>query len=308
MINKKRYIFKLKGIFGMGNIQWFPMYVDNDPALDGIEREFGQVGFAVVVQMFRYIYHGKKGYYCELNDEVLSSFVDKLRMDSRLTSEGCRSSGWRRVSEILKSCVKRGIFHTGLFEKYGILTSADLQKNYLRAVKRRQSAEIDARFMLISATDLPKNVKIIGELYDNSEKMYDNENTHNMIDDIIVVNSADGVGKKDSVNEERSIVSYYLQVINPNISKSICDILVSYQADGMSYECMKAILDDCRNDNHLNWSYISKVLSLKFNSGIRTLADYRKDCENFQAAKLSGGKPKGKREYRVQETFHRVEL
>ena len=293
----------------MGNIQWFPMYVDNDPALDGIEREFGQVGFAVVVQMFRYIYHGKKGYYCELNDEVLSSFVDKLRMDSRLTSEGCRSSGWRRVSEILKSCVKRGIFHTGLFEKYGILTSADLQKNYLRAVKRRQSAEIDARFMLISATDLPKNVKIIGELYDNSEKMYDNENTHN----ITLCNeeeerNADAVGGCDTVKEERSIVSYYLQVINPNISKSICDILVSYQADGMSYACMKEILDDCRNDNHLNWSYISKVLSDKYNSGIRTIEDYRKARENFQAAKQERGKAKGKRAYQVQETFTRVDL
>lgn len=293
----------------MGNIQWFPMYVDNDPALDGIEREFGQVGFAVVVQMFRYIYHGKKGYYCELNDEVLSSFVDKLRMDSRLTPEGCRSSGWRRVSEILKSSVKRGIFHTGLYEKYGILTSLDLQKNYLRAVKRRQSAEIDARFMLISATDLPKNVKIIGEMYDNLEELYDNQNTHN----ITLCNeeekrNADGVGGCDTVKEERSIVSYYLQVINPNISKSICDILISYQNDGMSYSCMKAILDDCRNDNHLSWSYISKVLSDKYNSGIRTIEDYRKAREDFQAAKFAKGKRSGKREYKLQETFTRVEL
>ena len=156
---------------------------------------------------------------------------------------------------------------------------------------------------------LPKNVKIIGELYDNSEKMYDNENTHN----ITLCNeeekrNADGVGGYDTVNEERSILSYYLQVINPNISKSICDILVSYQADGMSYECMKEILDDCRNDNHLSWSYISKVLSDKYNSGIRTIEDYRKARENFQAAKQERGKAKGKRAYQVQETFTRVEL
>ena len=180
----------------MSNIQWFPMYVDNDPALDGIEREFGQIGFAVVVQMFRYIYHGKKGYYCELNNEVLCSFVDRLRMDSRRSLEGCVSAGWRRVSEILKSSVKRGIFHPGLFEKYGILTSLDLQKNYLRAVKRRQSAEIDGRFMLVSPTEIPKNVKIIGEMYDNSQKMYDNECTHNITNDVVIVNSADVVGEK----------------------------------------------------------------------------------------------------------------
>ena len=295
----------------MSKIQWFPMYVDNDPALDRIEREFGQVGFAVVVQMLRFIHHGSKGYYCELNDEVLSSFVDRLRMDSRRSSEGCRSAGWRRVSEILKSSIKCGIFHCGLYEKYGILTSEELQKNYLRAVKRRQSAEIQARFMLVSPTALPKNVKIIGEMYDNSEKLYDNENTHY----ITVCNeeekrNADGVGGYDTVKEERSIVSYYLQVVNPNISKSICDVLISYQEDGMSYDCLKAIIDDCRNDNHLGWSYISKVLADKYNSGIRTLDGYRKAREDFQARKQEQGKSKGrgKKEYSAPQSFTRVEL
>ena len=294
----------------MSKIQWFPMYVDNDPALDRIEREFGQVGFAVVVQMLRFIHHGSKGYYCELNDEVLSSFVDRLRMDSRRSSEGCRSAGWRRVSEILKSSIKCGIFHCGLYEKYGILTSEELQKNYLRAVKRRQSAEIQARFMLVSPTALPKNVKIIGEMYDNSEKLYDNENTHYITDDIVIVNSADGVGEKDSVSEERSIVSYYLQVVNPNISKSICDVLISYQEDGMSYDCLKAILDYCRNENHLGWSYIHAVIKKMYHAGVRTLSDYEKDCETFQARKQEQGKSKSrdKKEYSAPQSFTRVEL
>ncbi len=293
----------------MGNIKWFPMYVDNDPALDNIEMEFGQLGFAVVVQMFRFIHHGDKGYYCELKDEVLRSFVDKLRMDSRRSLGGCRSSGWRSVSEILKASIKLGIFHAGLYEEYGILTSAQLQENYLKAVKRRKSAEILERFMLVSPTDIPENVNVIGKMYDNFSKMYDNQNTHKIRNDIVVVNSADGVGEKDTVKEERSIVSYYLQVINPNISKSICDILMSYQSDGMSYDCMKAILDDCRNDNHLNWSYISKVLLVKFNEGVRTLSEYRKDCEEFKARKQARAERGNvKKEYRPPESFQRVEV
>ncbi len=292
----------------MGNIQWFPMYVDNDPAMDNIIIEYGQLGFAVVVQMVRFIHQGAKGYYCELQDEVLLSFVDKLRMDSRRSSEGCRSSGYRSVSEILKTSVKLGIFHQDLFEKYNILTSTELQKNYLRAVKRRQSAEIDGRFMLVSPTEIPKNVKIIGEMYDNFQKMYDIESTHNITKDIIGVNSADEVGEKNTVNQEGNIVSYYLQVVNPNISKSICDILMSYQTDGMSYECLKAILDDCRNDNHLNWSYIHAVIQRKFHAGVRSVSDYRRDCEAYQTKKQERGKRKSRKEYTAPESFTRVEM
>ena len=146
-------------------------------------------------------------------------------------------------------------------------------------------------------------------MYDNLEELYDNQNTHN----ITLCNeeekrNADGVGGCDTVKEERSIVSYYLQVINPNISKSICDILISYQTDGMSYSCMKAILDDCRNDNHLNWSYISKVLSDKYNSGIRTIEDYRKAREDFQAKKQERKTKPGRKEYKPPESFQRVEM
>ena len=51
----------------------------------------------------------------------------------------------------------------------------------------------------------------------------------------------------------------------------------------MSYECLKAILDDCRNDNHLSWSYISRVLSEKYHAGVRTKEDYDEARAQFRA-------------------------
>lgn len=127
-------------------IDYFPLDVALDDKFELIEAEFGMDGFAVVIKLLQKIYGGN-GYYCEWNTEVALLFAKKA----------CFQLSAQKVSKIVEACIERGIFHKGLFHKYGILTSSGIQKRYFEAACRRKSLEADGRFLLIS---IKKYVKI----------------------------------------------------------------------------------------------------------------------------------------------------
>ena len=53
------------------------------------------------------------------------------------------------VKRILALAVEYGIFNAALFGKYAILTSAEIQRQYLFSTKRRKSSAIDTRYCLV---------------------------------------------------------------------------------------------------------------------------------------------------------------
>jgi hypothetical protein len=53
------------------------------------------------------------------------------------------------VKRILALAAEYGIFHPGLFSEFGILTSSEIQKQYLFSTKRRKSSAIEERYNLI---------------------------------------------------------------------------------------------------------------------------------------------------------------
>lgn len=130
-------------------IDYFPMDVHMDTRMKLIEAEFGLTGFAVVVKLLQYIY-GQGGYYGEWNDEVALLFGQENRL------------GGGVVSEILSAAIRRGIFDRDLYERFSILTSAEIQENYLRAVARRALVEVEKDYLLIDYAKLSDNVHING--------------------------------------------------------------------------------------------------------------------------------------------------
>ncbi|MBQ9860970.1 MAG: DUF4373 domain-containing protein, partial [Clostridia bacterium] len=127
-----------------------PLDVHLDEKFELIEAEFGLKGFAVIVKLFQRIY-GQQGYYCEWTNEVALMF-----------SKGCML-GINVVSEIVMAAIKRGIFDSTLYEKYGILTSVGIQKRYLEACTRRKEVTIKKAYLLLCNTQNFKNVNISGE-------------------------------------------------------------------------------------------------------------------------------------------------
>lgn len=115
-----------------------------------IQAEFGLKGFAVVVKLYQKIY-GEFGYYCEWSDDSLLLFMSE---------NGVPSDSRNFIKEIVAACIRRGIFSADLFEKFGILTSSGVQKQYLNATSRRERVELKEEYLLTSIGKKNHNVYI----------------------------------------------------------------------------------------------------------------------------------------------------
>ncbi len=147
-------------------IDYFPIDCCDDSRMKLVELKHGLVAYAVYVKLLQKIY-GNKGYYMNWDEDNLLLF------------SGEYSLSVESVDAIVGDMLNRGIFHKELFEKYGILTSREIQEQYLFVIAKRKNRELDERFRLI-----------------NSEKTVVNsvDNTHSIVEDSIV---------KDSISEDR---------------------------------------------------------------------------------------------------------
>ena len=125
-------------------LKFFYLDVELDEKFELLEAEFGITGFAVMIKLYQRIY--SKGFYCQWSDEVALLFGRKLGL------------GGSAVSEIVMAAIRRNLFSKDKFEKYGVLTSSGIQKNYFDVVTRRKCVEVDERYLLI---DVPKNVNCV---------------------------------------------------------------------------------------------------------------------------------------------------
>lgn len=131
-------------------LDYFYLSCSPNDRIQLIEAEFGITGFAIVVKLFTKIYEGC-GYYCEWNDEVALLFSRKA----------CGlSQGDHVVSEVVKAALKRNLFSSELFEKYGILTSPGIQKRFFEAAKRRTEVEVNEDYLLFDVGKM-KNIVYI---------------------------------------------------------------------------------------------------------------------------------------------------
>ncbi len=140
-------------------LDYFSLDTSLEHSMRLIEAEFGLDGFGIIVKLWQRIY-AERGYYVEFNEEVALLFADEITV------------GGNVVSEIVRAAIKRGIFHRGLYEKYKILTSHGIQVRYLEGTSRRVRVEMEDRYLLLSAHEIPQNVYIKREnVYRNGENV-----------------------------------------------------------------------------------------------------------------------------------------
>lgn len=120
-----------------------------------IEAEFGVKGFAVVVRLWQKIY-SEKGYYCEWIERSPLLFLSNwFGGGSGVTAS--------LITNIVKRCLQNGVFDAGMYEKYSILTSARIQKQYFDVAKRREEILVKKEYLLVSAE------KFKGITYENEK-------------------------------------------------------------------------------------------------------------------------------------------
>lgn len=116
-------------------LEWFPLDTNLDDKMQFVEATHGIKGYAIVIKLLQKIY-GHFGYFGEWNARTATLFANELRLPLKV------------VTDVVGTCVEEGIFHEGMFEKYGILTSAGIQRRYLAAVRKRTDASIKSEYAL----------------------------------------------------------------------------------------------------------------------------------------------------------------
>lgn len=120
-------------------LDYFPLNVVLDEKFDLLEHKHGIVGYAVVLKLWQKIY--KKGYYTKWDDMIQEATAFKFDIEP----EG--------LNAIIKTAFRVGLFDLQMYEKYGILTSHGIQKQYFLSVGRRKGVEVIAEFMLVNVPD-----------------------------------------------------------------------------------------------------------------------------------------------------------
>lgn len=125
-------------------LDYFPMSTSfmHDRIVRRVMKREGDAAFATLVETLSYIYAGK-GYYIPASDEFYGELTDSLY-----------NTDLDDVKRIIALAVECGLFDSGLFRQYGILTSADIQRQYLFITKRRSSSLIAPAYCLLEAEEL----------------------------------------------------------------------------------------------------------------------------------------------------------
>ena len=120
-------------------LDYFPIDIDfmQNRLVRRIMKREGEGSLATLFGALSCIYGGE-GYYVR---------ADELFYEDISTTLYNQTAG--DVKRILTLAAEYGIFHPGLFSEFGILTSSEIQKQYLFSTKRRKSSAIEERYNLI---------------------------------------------------------------------------------------------------------------------------------------------------------------
>jgi len=110
-------------------IDYFPLNIDifDDEKVIPVSSEFGAKGECIVVRVLCAIY--RNGYFAECSD----AFIYKIAKQSNLPHT--------LVNEIISRLVKWGFFNKSVFDSFGVLTSAGIQKRWKEATRKRVPTE-----------------------------------------------------------------------------------------------------------------------------------------------------------------------
>ena len=126
-------------------LDYFPLGVDflNNRIMTRMMMQGGDATVGVLLNTLIYI-HDEEGYFVK---------ADRLFYEDVMCDLFLKERGVERVKHIIDMALDYGFFDKGMFEQYGILTSADIQAQYLYCTQRRVESVILPQYKLVS--DVP---------------------------------------------------------------------------------------------------------------------------------------------------------
>ena len=113
-----------------------------------LRAEFGASSVVFVLYVLGKVYEGD-GYFLRWDKDECLIAADELRESPNY------------ISEVLQGCLARSLFDEGVFQMFGILTSASIQRRYLRGCAKRDVIEIYREYWLLNVDnkkDVPAGI------------------------------------------------------------------------------------------------------------------------------------------------------
>jgi len=195
-------------------IDYFSIDCHPDTKLQLLEAEFGVKGLGILIKLFQKIY-GEEGYYMDWTQEVELLFSMKI------------NEGRNLVNEVVKACLKRGIFDQEKHEKYSILTSHGIQKRYSEATSKRVNVELIEEYVVLSDDNKTINV--------GRNAIYDRRNTDFRSQKVHKVNKSKVNKSKVKETKEYSNESSEQQDLLELVEQEFKRTLSSAEIDKLSY-------------------------------------------------------------------------
>lgn len=140
-------------------LDYFPVntYFLYDRSVRRLMKNEGDSAVAILFTALSYIYAGE-GYYVHADDvfydDVAASLYERTAAD---------------VKRVLRLAVDYGLFDAGLFEREHILTSVDIQKQYLFVTRRRTTSRLEDAYRLLSDEQMSENKEHAGQTASSGE-------------------------------------------------------------------------------------------------------------------------------------------
>ena len=145
-------------------LEYFPLNTDiiHNRIVRRVMKREGDSAFTILLHTLSYIYSGE-GYYVRADEDFCNELADQLYTTDNDV-----------VHETLRLFVEYGFFDATLYERHGILTSADIQRQFLFITKRRNRRLIEKDYNLVpeECTDEAKEPKTTKSAEANTENVY----------------------------------------------------------------------------------------------------------------------------------------
>lgn len=132
-------------------LDYYPMDVGflRDKKVRLLRAEFGASSVVFVLYVLSKVYEGD-GYYLKWDKDECLIAADELRESPAY------------IGEVLQGCLSRSLFDERVFQMFGVLTSAGIQRRYLRGCEKRDVIEIFQEYWLLNVdnkNDVPVGIR-----------------------------------------------------------------------------------------------------------------------------------------------------
>ncbi len=132
-------------------LDYYPMDVGflRDKKVRLLRAEFGASSVVFVLYVLSKVYE-EDGYYLKWDKDECLIAADELRESPAY------------IGEVLQGCLSRSLFDERVFQMFGVLTSAGVQRRYLRGCEKRDVIEIIQEYWLLNVdnkNDVPAGIR-----------------------------------------------------------------------------------------------------------------------------------------------------